>query len=42
MFLQTLIVKIQNGSKQKSIQAVYDTGSMKSYTCEKISKTMNC
>ena len=31
VFLQTLIVKIQNGSKQKYIRTVCDTGFMKSY-----------
>ena len=41
MFIQTLIVKIQNGSKQVCIRTIYDTGSMKSYMSEDIAKNMN-
>lgn len=41
VYLQTLIVKLQNGPNQMFIRAIYDSGSMKSYISEDIVEFMN-
>ncbi|GFY54998.1 integrase catalytic domain-containing protein [Trichonephila inaurata madagascariensis] len=41
VYLQTLIVRLHNGTKEMLVRAISDTGSMKSYISSDIVKSMN-
>lgn len=41
VYLQTLVVRLHNGTKDMLIRAIFDTGSMKSYISTDIAQSMN-